>query len=74
MTAIDHAVDDETAAMIEAVARDAGAEDGVAPLGEQPLRSLRAGGHQGVRHLLVRGDEGGISGYAQLEGSGQEAT
>ncbi|MBB1042386.1 GNAT family N-acetyltransferase, partial [Dietzia sp. Cai40] len=74
MTAIEHAVDDETAALIEAVARDAAAEDGVAPLGEQPLRSLRSGDEQAVRHLLVRGDEGDVAGYAQLDGSGGEAT
>ncbi|MCT1517123.1 mycothiol synthase [Dietzia cercidiphylli] len=74
MTAIEHAVDDETAALIEAVARDAAAEDGVAPLGEQPLRSLRSGDEQAVRHLLVRGDEGEVAGYAQLDGSGGEAT
>ncbi|MFN3338632.1 MAG: mycothiol synthase [Dietzia sp.] len=75
MTVIEHAVDEGTAAMIEAVAREAEAEDGVAPLGEQPLRTLRSGGGQDVRHLLVRsGDEGGIAGYAQLEGSGGEAT
>ncbi|MET3862424.1 mycothiol synthase [Dietzia sp. 2505] len=74
MTAVEHAVDDDTAALIEAVARDAAAEDGVAPLGEQPLRSLRSGDEQAVRHLLVRGDEGGIAGYAQLDGSGGDAT
>ncbi|MGN7157654.1 mycothiol synthase [Dietzia cercidiphylli] len=74
MTAIEHAVDDETAALIEAVARDAAAEDGVAPLGEQPLRSLRSGDEQAVRHLLVRGDGGDVAGYAQLDGSGGEAT
>ncbi|MEH6820426.1 mycothiol synthase [Dietzia psychralcaliphila] len=75
MTVIEHAVDEDTAALIEAVAREAEAADGVAPLGEQPLRNLRSGAGNGVRHLLVRsGEGGGILGYAQLEGSGGEST
>ncbi|NLD84915.1 MAG: mycothiol synthase [Actinomycetales bacterium] len=41
---------------IEAVARAAEEFDGVAPLGEQPLRALRAPA-SGVRHLLVREDD-----------------
>ncbi|MFN3602680.1 MAG: mycothiol synthase [Dietzia sp.] len=75
MTAIELAVDQGTAALIEAVAREAETADGVAPLGEQPLRNLRSATGRGVRHLLVRGnDESGIAGYAQLEGSGDDAT
>ncbi|AVZ38727.1 MULTISPECIES: mycothiol synthase [unclassified Dietzia] len=74
MIAIERSVDDATAAMIEAVAREAGDEDGVPPLGEQPMRSLRSDDGQGVRHLLIRGDGGGVVGYAQLAGEGGDAT
>ncbi|MDX2356859.1 mycothiol synthase [Dietzia sp. PP-33] len=77
MTVVELAVDEATAARIDMIARDAEEADGVAPLGEQPLRALREGAGEGVRHLLVRtgeDDEGGIAGYAQLVGAGAEAT
>lgn len=78
MTVTEHAVDEETATLIEAVAMAAERADGVAPLGEQPLRALRSPAADDVRHLLVRdGGDGGdtrIVGYAQLVGRGGEAT
>ena len=63
---------------VEEVARAAEAADGVAPLGEQPLRALRtAADAAGVRHLLARaGDapDAEVVGYAQIAGSGADAT
>src|SRR5699024_11566646 len=77
-------------AQIETLARAAGAVDGVAPLGEQPLRALRADAVAGadvggggdapagdVRHLLARaGDapDADVVGYAQISGTGADAT
>lgn len=61
---------------IEAVARAAEAIDGVAPLGEQPLRALRAAG-TGVCHILARTSESPDAetvGYAQVAGAGADAT
>ena len=63
MTVVEHAVDRETAAQIEAVAAAAELVDGVAPLGEQPLRALRTPGADDVRHLLIR-EDGGADGDA----------
>lgn len=72
MTVVERAVDGATADRIEAVARAAESVDGVAPLGEQPLRALREAG-AGARHLLSLGDDEKIVAYAQLSGAGAEA-
>ena len=82
--------DGEDVAQIEALARAAEAVDGVAPLGEQPLRALRADAVAGadvggggdapagdVRHLLARaGDapDADVVGYAQISGTGADVT
>ncbi|MFI8590709.1 MULTISPECIES: mycothiol synthase [Dietzia] len=90
MTVTERAPDAGAADRIEAMARQAGSVDGVAPLGEQPLRSLR-GSADGVRHFLATAADspdadsagaatgGGsadpaIVGYAQLVGAGDEAS
>lgn len=72
MTVVERAVDAATADLIEAVARAAESVDGVAPLGEQPLRALREAGAD-ARHLLFLGDGDQIVAYAQLFGTGEEA-
>ncbi|MFL0580074.1 mycothiol synthase [Dietzia sp. 179-F 9C3 NHS] len=59
---------------VEAIAEAAHAADGVEPLGEQPLRALRAAGGPGVRHLVAEDPDAGIVGYAQLTGAGAEAS
>lgn len=75
MSPVEVAVDERDAASVETVAGAARAADGVAPLGEQPLRALRSSDDDDeVRHLLVRDPDGGIAGYAQLAGAGREAT
>ena len=78
MTVVEHGPDEEAAAGIEALARAAEAADGVAPLGEQPLRALRGPAAEAVRHLIVRSGEdpeaGAIVGYAQVAGSGEAVT
>ena len=85
MTVTERAPDAGAADLIEAMARQAGSVDGVAPLGEQPLRALR-GPAGGARHFLATApDEPGaaagggsadpaIVGYAQLVGAGDEAS
>lgn len=85
MTVDERAVDAGAADRIEAMARQAGAVDGVDPLGEQPLRVLR-GPAGAVRHFLAfdpaaegaapgQGAEPpAIVGYAQLAGTGDEAS
>lgn len=67
-------VDAATAAAVEAMAEAARAADGVAPLGEQPLRALRGPAGSGVRHLVAADGRGGVAGYAQLAGAGEGAT
>lgn len=89
MTVVEGPVDERTAAGIEEAAEAARVEDGVAPLGEQPLRALRSAStatvgedtagedtddDDEVRHLLARDQDGGIAGYAQVAGVGAEAT
>ena len=84
MTVVERTPDAADAARIEELAGAAEAADGVAPLGEQPLRALCGPASNAVGHLLVyAGDgpgEGGgdgdgeIVGYAQLGGSGTEAS
>ena len=86
MIVVEEAVDEATATRIEEIAGAAAAADGVPPLGEQPLRALRPPAADAVRHLVLRlgdgiptGDGreatgGGIVGYAQIAGSGAEAT
>lgn len=62
---------------IEAMARAAEVADDVAPLGEQPLRALHGGVEaRGARHLVARagGAEGEPVGYAQIDGTGDDAT
>lgn len=77
MTVVELVPDAAIADRIEAVAAAAEAVDGVAPLGEQPLRALRAvrpPAESGVRHLVVDHTEG-VVGYAQLTGEdGPDAT
>lgn len=73
MTVVERAVDSAAADMIEGVARAAEAVDGVAPLGEQPLRALRDPDAR-VRHLPFAGEDGLIIAYAQVSGAGAEAT
>ncbi|MDV8002402.1 mycothiol synthase [Rhodococcus sp. IEGM 1408] len=74
MIVVEHELDREIASQVEAVAAAAEVADGVAPLGEQPLRALRTPGARDVRHLSVRSDTGEIVGYAQIAGRGAEAT
>lgn len=85
MTVTERAVDTGVADRIEAMAGRAGVVDGVDPLGEQPLRALR-GAAAGARHFLASdpgaggasagrdGDDPAVVGYAQLVGTGDEAT
>ncbi|UVE95302.1 mycothiol synthase [Dietzia sp. B32] len=85
MTVTERVMDSGAVDMIEAMARQAGAVDGVAPLGEQPMRALR-GTTGEVRHFLASEPEAdddaavhgaaapSIVGYAQLTGTGDEAT
>lgn len=79
-TVAEIAADGETASQIEAIADAAREVDGVAPLGEQPMRALRDPAGAGVRHLVVRDEDrhedgsARIAGYAQLAGTGPEAT
>ena len=85
MTVTERAPDAGAADRIETMARQAGSVDGVAPLGEQPLRALR-GPAGGARHFLATAADspdadsagaatgGGsadpaIVGYAQLVGA-----
>lgn len=74
MKVSEDAVDETTAAAIEEAAEAARVTDGVAPLGEQPLRALRGAGGDDVRHLVVRGTGGELAGYAQVAGSGDGTT
>ncbi|MFE9334163.1 mycothiol synthase [Streptomyces sp. NPDC006925] len=53
----------EVQALIDAAAR----EDGQPAVSEQGRLQLRGGSRPGVRHLLLRGGDGVLSGYAQLE-------
>ncbi|MFI7246319.1 mycothiol synthase [Streptomyces qinglanensis] len=53
----------EVQALIDAAAR----EDGQPAVSEQGRLQLRGGSRSGVRHLLLRGGDGVLSGYAQLE-------
>ncbi|MDF4251469.1 mycothiol synthase [Streptomyces sp. WMMB303] len=53
----------EVQALIDAAAR----EDGQPAVSEQGRLQLRGGSRPGVRHLLLRGGDGALSGYAQLE-------
>ncbi len=73
MTVVEQEVDRETASQVEAIAAAAEVADGVAPLGEQPLRALRTPGTPDLRPLVVRRDAG-IAGYAQVAGRGAQAT
>lgn len=73
MTVVEQAVDRDTASRVEAIAAAAEESDGVAPLGEQPLRALRTPGAQDIRHLVARSDTD-IAGYAQIAGRGAQAT
>lgn len=100
MSVVERAVDAATADGIDELAAAAESVDGVAPLGEQPLRALRAPAMPGVRHLVVdqvsgsdsstgsggsgssnKSDRSGrdagatvVVGYAQVTGSGPDAT
>ncbi|MEU7317082.1 mycothiol synthase [Streptomyces sp. NPDC007083] len=53
----------EVQALIDAAAR----EDGQPAVSEQGRLQLRGGSRPGVRHLLLHGGDGALSGYAQLE-------
>lgn len=83
MTVVERAVDTATADRIDELAAAAESADGVAPLGEQPLRALRASAEPGVRHFVVDHPGGGdgdgdgpplVVGYAQVAGAGSDAT
>lgn len=70
MTVDERSMDAATADRVEAMAAEAETLDGVAPLGEQPLRALRAPSAR-VRHFLASAPgTDGPAGYAQLTGSG----
>ncbi|TCW22074.1 mycothiol synthase [Dietzia cinnamea] len=74
MTIDERSMDATTADRVEAMAVEAERLDGVAPLGEQPLRALRSPSAR-ARHFLASApgaDE--PAGYAQLTGSGTGAT
>jgi mycothiol synthase len=58
------ALDEATAAEVEALATAATAADGTAPLGEHVLMHLR---HDGAAHLLARDPAGVLCGVAQLD-------
>ncbi|MCT1640236.1 mycothiol synthase [Dietzia cinnamea] len=80
MTVDERSMDAATADRVEAMAGEAETLDGVAPLGEQPLRALRSPSAS-VRHFLVAAPGAGApsaadeaAGYAQLTGSGDGAT
>ena len=89
MSVVETSMDPTAADRVEQMARAAEEVDGVAPLGEQPLRALRAPSAQ-VRHFVVAATGAGTppgagtpsaagavdeaAGYAQLTGSGAEAT
>ncbi|MBS7548496.1 mycothiol synthase [Dietzia massiliensis] len=80
MTIDERSIDAATADRVEAMAVEAERLDGVAPLGEQPLRALRSPSAS-VRHFLVAAPGAGTpsaadeaAGYAQLTGSGDGAT
>ena len=85
MTVAERAVDTATADRVDELVAAAESVDGVAPLGEQPLRTLRVSAEPGVRHLVVEdsdrvpesrdsGSAPGIIGYAQLTGTGEGVT
>lgn len=79
MTVVEGHLTESDAAAVESVAADAERHDGVAPLGEQPLRALRSSGLDDdqaptVRHLLVREPDAGVAAYAQVTGTGGEST
>ena len=85
MTVVEREVDTATADRIDELVAAAESVDGVAPLGEQPLRTLRAPAQQGVRHLIVEDSDGPaesdgaaratmVVGYAQMTGSGPGAS
>lgn len=57
---------DADAAAVRALAAEAEAVDGAAPLSEQPLLRLAAD-RDDVVHLLARDADGGLVGYAQLD-------
>ena len=85
MTVVERAVDTVTADRIDELVAAVESVDGVAPLGEQPLRALRVTAEPGVRHLVVEESDraagpGGaanttrVVGYAQVSGTGKSAT
>lgn len=59
-------LDDPTAQAVRELARRAAVHDGVAPLSEQPLLWL-TDPEAPAEHLLVRGPEGGLDAYAQVD-------
>lgn len=75
MTVVERAVDTATADRIDELVAAAESIDGVAPLGEQPLRALRAPAEPGVRHLVVDHVEGagGTDGSDGVAGSDGKA-
>lgn len=86
MTVVEEPVDERAATAIKEMAEAAHNADGVAPLGEQPLRALESARNSSsnnnnknddddeVRHLLSRDHDGALAGYAQIQGVGAAAT
>lgn len=66
ITVVDRLSPDDIAAVRRLVDRVAAA-DGVGPMSEHVLLHLPGGGDPGVRHLLVRGADGNLEGYAHLD-------
>ncbi|GJF07802.1 mycothiol synthase [Pseudonocardia sp. D17] len=66
-------LDEADVAAVRTLADAATAADGIEPLSEQVMVNLRHA-RAGVTHLVATGADGTISGYAQLDSSGGDAT
>lgn len=63
----------ERAAEVLALAAEATAADGVAPLSEDALLQVRHGSPAGARDLVLAADDGSLLGYAHLDAPDDEA-